>query len=100
MEQITIRIQEDLLKSIEDEAAEHDASRSEHIRRLIEKGSEHAELKDRLAAREDRIEDLEEQLRRRSQIEEEVEELAVEVREQRAAAQAPFPVRWYRWWKD
>jgi predicted nucleic acid-binding Zn-ribbon protein len=59
-------------------------------------------LRDRLESRESRIEDLEEQLARRSQIEEKVEEVRMEVKGQQEAdvdEDAPFPIRWWRWWQ-
>lgn len=58
-------------------------------------------LRERLESRESRIEDLEEQLARRSQIEEKVEEVRMEVKDQQNEAdeEAPFPIRWWRWWQ-
>jgi chromosome segregation protein len=54
-------------------------------------------LQDRLDSRESRIEELEAQLARRSQVEEKVEELSMEVREEQHLINAPFPVRWWKW---
>lgn len=52
MEQITIRIPADTLEDLEAEADEHDVSRSEHIRDVLEHRSEfiqeHAELQQEL----------------------------------------------------
>lgn len=45
MESITIRIPEDDLESLDSEADEHGVSRSEYIRRLIDKGREYDEVK-------------------------------------------------------
>lgn len=75
MEPLTIRIQSKTKESLEEEADEYDVSVSEHVRNLIEQGREYDELADRLAAREDRIEELESQLRKRSNIEEKIEDL-------------------------
>jgi len=83
MEPITIRIQKDTKKSLEETADEYDVSVSEHVRDLIQKGTEYDELNDRLDAREERIETLEEQLTRRSQIEEKIEELPDRMRASR-----------------
>jgi TolA-binding protein len=99
MEPLTIRIRKETKKSIDSEASEHGVSVSEHVRELIRKGREYDELRDRLEAREDRIEELEEQLARRSQIEDRVDELAIELREQ-GEAEAPFFVRWWQWYRD
>jgi chromosome segregation ATPase len=81
MEPLTIRIQADTKESLEAEAAEYDVSVSEYVRRLIEKGREYDELQDRLQARENRIEELEGQLSRRSQIEDKIENLPDKIRD-------------------
>ncbi len=81
MEPLTIRIQADTKKSLEDEAAEYDVSVSEYVRRLIEKGREYDDLAAHLDAREDHIAELEGQLRRRSDVEEKIEALPDKIRE-------------------
>lgn len=53
-------------------------------------------LRTRLESREQRIDELEEQLARRSQVEEQVGTLAKRVEDQDEPA-PPFPVRWWRW---
>jgi len=97
MEPLTIRVRGETKESLEEEADEYDVSVSEYVRELIEKGREYGELEDRLQSREERVKELEEQLARRSQIEERVDELAIEFREERANVDPPWPVRWYRW---
>lgn len=52
------------------------SSKSDAIRCLLERGREADELKDRLETRENRIEQLEDQLARRSNIEDDLEEVA------------------------
>jgi Arc/MetJ-type ribon-helix-helix transcriptional regulator len=99
METITIRIPADVLESIDESADEYDVTRSEYVRELIEKGREYDNLRSRLEARENRIEELEEQLARRSHIEEKVDVLAKRV-EDRGEHDPPWPVRWYRWWRS
>jgi len=96
MEQITVRLPDDLLDELEAEAAEAGVSRSEHIRDVLGTRENTAELRDRLAAREDRIETLERQLARRSEVEEKVDVLAKRVEEGDDPA-PPWPVRWYQW---
>jgi len=103
--QTTIRLEESLIEDLDSEAEERDVSRSEYIRQILRERRESKELReeigtlrDRLESREERIEELEQQLTRRSQIEEKVEEVALEVREEREASNAPFFVKWYRWW--
>jgi metal-responsive CopG/Arc/MetJ family transcriptional regulator len=98
MEQITIRLQENQLESIESEASEHDASRSEYIRELLDRGIEYEELKDRVKQREKRIEELEEQLAKRSQVEDKIDEVALAVREEEP--EPPFFVRWIDWYRS
>jgi phage shock protein A len=99
MEPLTIRIQKDTKKSLEEEAAEYDVSVSEYIRRLIDKGREYDELEERLESREARIDELEAQLARRSEIEEKVEALPDKIRETNAEPDPPWPIRWYHYFR-
>jgi len=99
MEPLTIRIREETKESIEGEASEYGVSASEYVRELIRKGREYDELRNRLEAREERIEELEEQLAKRSQIEEKVDTLANRVEESEEPA-PPFLVRWWRWYRS
>jgi len=80
MEPLTIRIREETKESLEEGADEYDVSVSEYVRELIRKGSEYDELAERLGARENRIEELESQLRKRSQIEDKIEDLPDKIR--------------------
>jgi chromosome segregation ATPase len=98
---VTIRLQSDLIDSLEDEAEEQDVSRSEYIRQILRDRDEIEELRDevdtlreRLESREERISELEEQLARRSQLEDKVDTLA----NQEDDPEPPFFVKWYRWW--
>lgn len=100
MEPLTIRIPEDLKESLDAEADEYDVSTSEYIRRLIRQGREYDELQDRLETREARIDELEEQLARRSQIEDKIENLPDKIRETDDDPSPPWPVRWYRWFRE
>jgi chromosome segregation ATPase len=105
--QTTVRLEETLIDDLDEEAEEKDVSRSEYIRQILRERDEKEELRDeidtlrdRLESREERIEEVEKQLTRRSQIEEKVEEVALEVREEREESNAPFFVKWYRWFRD
>ena len=80
MEPLTIRIREETKESLESKAGEYDVSVSEYVRELIEKGREYDDLRERLEAREDRIEELEGQLSRRSQLEDKIEDLPDKLR--------------------
>jgi predicted nuclease with TOPRIM domain len=86
MEQITLRISENTLESLEGEADEHGRSRSEHIRDVLEKRheveelrSEHAETVTELR---EEIADLERQLDNRNDVVDSLRE-RLENREQR-----------------
>jgi metal-responsive CopG/Arc/MetJ family transcriptional regulator len=96
MEQVTLRLPTRLKAELEREADERGVSRSEHIRDVLGRREEVRELRDRLDRRERRIDDLEEQLRRRSQVEEKVDTLAKRVEDD----DAPFFVRWWRWYRE
>jgi|APHM01.1.fsa_nt_gi Ribbon-helix-helix protein, copG family. len=105
MEHLSVTVEEDTLERIDELKEERDESRSQVVRDLLSKGQRADELEkeldtiqDRLETREERIEELEQQLTRRSQIEEKVEEVALEVREERERSNAPFFVKWARWW--
>jgi len=100
MEPLTIRIPEDLKESLDTEADEYDVSTSEYVRRLIQQGREYDDLQDRLETREARIDELEEQLARRSQIEDKIENLPDKIRETPDDPSPPWPVRWYRWFRE
>jgi uncharacterized coiled-coil DUF342 family protein len=108
--QTTIRLEEQLIEDLDSEAEEKGISRSEYIRQILRERGESEELREeidtlrqRLESREERIEELEQQLTRRSQIEEKVEEVALEVREvreEREESNAPFFVKWARWFRE
>jgi len=63
---------------------------------VLENRAETEVLRERLERRERRIDDLEEQLRRRSHVEEKVDALAKRVGDDAA----PFFVRWYQWYRN
>lgn len=101
--QTTIRLDDKLIEEIDEEAEERDISRSEYVRQILrerhesdELREENATLRDRLESRESRISDLEEQLARRSQVEEKIDTLA----KQQDEPDAPFLFRWIKWWRN
>lgn len=107
MRSITVRIREELIDVLDDEADEHDISRSEYIRQILDSRHEADELRERVEELESRLEDrseriseLESQLAKRRDLESRVEEVALEVREDRENRNAPFFVKWARWWRD
>lgn len=129
MQNVSIRLPEDLVEELDDESDEKGVSRTKHIRTILESRHEHTvtadehrqlqrehaqaqrdtdRLRDRLESREKRIDDLEEQLGKRSEIEEKVDVLAntVEEREERAQRQldredalaSAGPLKRFTWW--
>lgn len=86
MKSLSVRVPDDTHERIAERANERGTSLSAEARELIVRGleadevdEELAELRERLESREQRIDDLEEQLARRSQIEEKVDVLAERV---------------------
>lgn len=99
MEQITLRLPPDLLERLDEEADEAGISRSEHIRNVLRTRENTDKLRERIKQKEARIDQLEEQLARRSQVEEKVDVLAERVENRERADDAPFFVRWARWFR-
>lgn len=98
---ITTRLESELIEGLDEESDEAGLSRSEYIRRILRERHENPAklqqevdtLRDRLHAREERIDTLERQLARRSNVEKKVDELA----KRQESANAPFFVEWYQW---
>ena len=94
MKKISISLTEDHLEVVDERQDEDDAgSRSEAVRQIIDEygrlrsecedlRTEAEDLHARLEQREDRIDDLEEQLARRSQLEQEIEDLPDKIRDE------------------
>jgi predicted nucleic acid-binding Zn-ribbon protein len=108
MKKVSVSLEESQVTLLEERREDLDAnSRSETLRKILEEyedlhteceelRSECEDLRTRLDNREDRIEELEEQLARRSQVEEKVDTLAKRVEDE----DAPFFVRWLRWYRS
>ena len=96
MQQITVRLPDDLLDELEAEAENAGVSRSEHVRDVLGTRENTDDLRERLEAKEARIQELEQQLARRSEVEEKVDVLAKRVDDADGPA-PPWPVRWWRW---
>lgn len=90
MEQITLRVPEDMLESLDDEAAEHDRDRSEHIRDILASRNEHDEL-------QTEVERLRREKRQILDQRNEKNELARYVEEEQEWREAPIWQR-ARWW--
>jgi metal-responsive CopG/Arc/MetJ family transcriptional regulator len=96
MEQITLRVPIELKKELDGDADERGVSRSEYVREVLRTRRDTERLREQLESREARIDELEEQLAKRSQIESKIDTLA----SQQQVAQAPFFVRWYNYFRD
>jgi Arc/MetJ-type ribon-helix-helix transcriptional regulator len=89
MQNVTVRLPEELVEELDAESDEQDVSRSEYIRETLQDRHETDELREEVS-------DLREtQLARRSEIEEKVDTLAKREQE----GNAPFFIKWYRWWQ-
>jgi Arc/MetJ-type ribon-helix-helix transcriptional regulator len=96
---ISASVPESLNEDIEQLVEEDDTinSKAEAIRYLLERGFEAEELEVEIKHREARINELENMLGERDQVEEQVTELAQTIENQQ---QAPFFVQWWSWWQN
>lgn len=96
---ISASVPESLNEDIEQLVEEDDTinSKAEAIRYLLERGFETEELETEIKHREARINELENMLGERDQVEEQVTELAQTIENQQ---QAPFFVQWWSWWRN
>ena len=96
---ISASVPESLNEDIEQLVEEDDTinSKAEAIRYLLERGFEAEELEIEIKHREARINELENMLGERDQVEEQVTELAQTIENQQ---QAPFFVQWWSWWRN
>lgn len=85
MKNVTVRLSEDYVKTLDDEADDLGLSRAEYIRDLIEKGREAKSTQRELEQTQAKVEDLRRQLQARNAREEDVAELVEYVEEQREA---------------
>lgn len=101
MDSITLRLEPDTIKSLDDEADEHGVSRSEYIRTIIDRRHEHDRIRDEY---EERIDDLKrdvERLQNEKQAliddRQEKQKLVEYVEEEQSWRSASLPTR-LRWW--
>ena len=88
-------LNEDIEQLVEDDETIN--SKAEAIRYLLERGFEAKDLETEIKHREARINELENMLGERDQVEEQVTELAQTIENQQ---QAPFFVQWWSWWQN
>lgn len=97
-QQVAVRIPLRQKAELEREAADRGVSRSEYIRSILSDRHRADKLEKQLDTREARVEELEEQLSRRSQVEEKVDVLAKRVNDS-SGPTPPFPIRWWQWFR-
>jgi hypothetical protein len=95
--QVSVRIPIRQKAELEREAAERGVSRSEYIRSILDDRHRADDLANRIDIKTERIDELEAQLSRRSQVEQKVDTLA---KQQEKESEAPFFVKWYKWWRS
>lgn len=82
MEAITIRLREETIESLDDEASEHDVSRSEYVREVLDRRDEYDRLRDELERERARADDLQRQLAQANARDDDVTELVERVEEE------------------
>ena len=82
--QLSVRLAIRTIAELERESQQLGVSRSEYIRQIIDDRHRADALEQRLTVREDRIDELEQQLARRSQVEEKIENLPAQIQQQRS----------------
>jgi metal-responsive CopG/Arc/MetJ family transcriptional regulator len=101
MEQITLRIPQETLESLESEAEEHGVSRSEHIRTVLESRNEHeentAELRSEIDDLETTVERLQNEKRMLLEQTDEHSQLVRYVESEQSYREASLPQR-LKWW--
>jgi len=102
MPRITVTISESLNEHLEEKSGEDAefSSKSEVMRHLAERGRKADDLEHELEIAENRIEELRQQMMHRENMQEKVDVLANRIEDDQRARDAPFFVRWYRWWRD
>ena len=84
MKNVTVRLSEDYVETLDEEAADLDMSRAEYIRDLIEKGREAEATQQELEATQAKVAELRRQLQAQNAREDDVSELVEYVEGQRA----------------
>jgi len=102
--QTSFRLNTDVLDELDTEAENRNLTRSEYLRQIVRERHRADSLADKcdtlrteLNRREDRVSELEDQLRKRSRVEEKVDEMALQLRE--SDTEPPFFIKWWNWYK-
>ena len=100
MQQLSIKLPDDAIESLNDLAdEEHDGNRSQAVREVVRKGLKYDDLKVERERAEARADQLRRQMVERENTEQEVVALRRRIEERERSADAPFFVRWARWWR-
>lgn len=101
MKQISIKLSDDAISSLDQLADEqYGGNRSGAAREIVEKGLQYDEVVIERDHAEARADQLREQMIERENTEQEVVALRERIEDRERRADAPFPVRWVRWWRD
>jgi Arc/MetJ-type ribon-helix-helix transcriptional regulator len=104
MKNVTVRLPDEYVETLDDEADAFDLSRAEYLRDLIERGRESGETQDELEATQAIVDDLRQQLQAVNARDRDVDQLVGYVEEERAIHQRERERRdaavWTRmkWW--
>ena len=104
MKNVTVRLTDEYVETLDAEADDLDLSRAEYLRDLIEQGREVEEIQAELEATQAKVEDLRRQLQQANSRERDVDELVTYVEEERLDRQRDRKRRnapvWRRakWW--
>lgn len=102
MPRFTLTISDEVDEFLEKESDDNGefSSKSEVMNHYFEQGRRVEKLERELEIKQNRIEDLRRQMVEREKVEEKVDVLAKRMEDQERAADAPFFVRWMRWWQS
>jgi predicted RNase H-like nuclease (RuvC/YqgF family) len=101
MPRLSITISGDLNDELESKRQDDErfSSKADVVRHYIKRGRRVGELEREIEHRDARIEELRNQMTARENQGERIDALERRIEEQQVAADAPFPVKWYRWLK-
>jgi metal-responsive CopG/Arc/MetJ family transcriptional regulator len=101
MKQISIKLSDDAIESLDHLAEdEHDGNRSQAAREVMSKGLKYDEVVVERDHAEARADQLREQMVERENTEQEVVALRKRIEDRERSADAPFLVKWWRWWRS
>ena len=94
---ISDELDDELVSKVEDK--ERFSSKADVVRHFIERGRRVDELEREVEHKEARIDELRNQMTARENQQERITALENRIEEQQDRADAPFPVKWWRWYK-